>query len=250
MRAILTWHSVDWSGSPISVSPDEFRRQVEWLASGRVRVVGVDQLLALPDQPSAVALTFDDGFANFATEAAPLLRDRGMPVTLFVVTGQVGRDNRWRGRGDGGVPVLPLLGWDALGRLRETGVTIGAHTRTHPGLAGLDEPTLEDELAGAAHELEHRLGARPEGLAYPYGVLDDRVTRVASASYRWACTTEFRPLGCDDSRFRLPRLDAWYLRRPARLADWGSPGFRAWVWSRRQGRRLQAALRASPGRSP
>lgn len=247
MRAILTYHSVDSSGSPISIDAGVLRHHLEWLASGRVRVVGVDQLLSLPPESSAVALTFDDGFANFATEAAPLLREYGLPATLFVVTGHVGRDNRWGGRGDPGVPVLPLLDWDDLGRLSEAGITLGAHTRTHPRLTRLDSPMLEQELADAADEIERRLGEAPEGLAYPYGVVDDRVARATSARYRWACTTELRPLGRTELRYRLPRLDAWYFRDASRLANWGSPEFRAWLWYRRQGRRLRVSLAASTG---
>ena len=47
MRAILTWHSLDRSGSPISVPPEEFRRQVEWLTASGVRAVTVGKLLEL-----------------------------------------------------------------------------------------------------------------------------------------------------------------------------------------------------------
>ena len=52
MKAILTYHSVDDSGSAVSVSPDAFRRHVRWLASERVRVVTVPQLPALPPAPT------------------------------------------------------------------------------------------------------------------------------------------------------------------------------------------------------
>lgn len=247
MRAILTYHSVDSSGSPISMAPGTFRRHVEWLASGCVRVVGVDQIFGLPDESSGIALTFDDGFANFATEAAPLLRAYGLPVTLFVVTGHVGRDNRWGGQGDPGIPVLPMLDWDDLGRLREAGITLGAHTRTHPRLTRLDLPMLEHELASAADDMERRLGQPPEGLAYPYGVVDDRVARATAARYRWACTTELRPLRRTESPYRLPRLDTWYFRDVSRLAEWGSPEFRARLWCRRQGRRLRGSLAHAMG---
>jgi peptidoglycan/xylan/chitin deacetylase (PgdA/CDA1 family) len=239
MRAILTWHSVDPSGSPISVTREEFRRQVDWLASGAVQVVALERLAELPPGRPAVALTFDDGFANFATEAAPLLLAAGLAVTLFVVTGHVGGDNRWEGTSAPGIPVLPLLDWEALGRLRDAGVTLGAHTRTHPHLTRLDAPALEAELGLAAEELERRLGERPAALAYPYGDVDDRVAAAAGHWYRWACTTELRPLGPEEPPHRLPRLDAWYLRDSSRLAAWGSPGWRAWLWLRRQGRRVR-----------
>lgn len=39
----------------------------------------------------AVALTFDDGYRNFVTQAWPLLRRYGVPVTLFVTTEEPGR---------------------------------------------------------------------------------------------------------------------------------------------------------------
>ena len=247
MRAILMYHSLDPSGSPISIEPGVFRRQLDWLTSGGVRVVSVDQLLTLSDQSPCVALTFDDGFANFSSQAAPLLLERGLPATLFVVTGHIGRDNRWRGRGDAGVPVLPLLGWEELGRLREEGIILGAHTRTHPRLTGLDGDLLELELANGVNEMQRRLGQRPKGFAYPYGIVDDRVAHATAAHYQWACTTDLRPLGAAESPLRLPRLDAWYLRDPARLPEWSSPAFRVWLWYRRQGRRVRASLARAGG---
>jgi peptidoglycan/xylan/chitin deacetylase (PgdA/CDA1 family) len=242
MRAILTWHSLDRSGSPISVTPDEFRRQLAWLTGAGVRVVSLEELLAMADDAAAVALTFDDGFVNFATEAAPVLHQHGLPATLFIVTGHVGRDNRWRGVGDRGVPVLPLLGWEALGKLREAGVSLGAHTGTHRRLSRCGAPELQAELVLAADEMQRRLGERPQGFAYPYGDADSSVAEAVASAYGWACTTEFRPLSTLDSMNRLPRLDAWYFREPARLAGWGSVRFRSWLWTRRQARNVRAAL--------
>ena len=244
MRAILTYHSLDSSGSPISLPPAVFRRHLEWLGEGRVRVVSVPELAALPEDADAVSLTFDDGFANFASEAAPLLRANGYPATVFIVPGHVGADNRWRGHGDAGIPVLPLLDWDALGRLRESGIELGAHTRTHPHLTVLDPAALEEELAAAREEIRRRSGAAAEGFAYPYGEVDARVAAAVGRSYLWACTTEFRPLGSRDASMLLPRLDAWYFRNPARLSGWGTPAFRAWLWGRRQGRRLRRSFLA------
>ena len=242
MRAILTWHSVDASGSPISVSSDTFRRQVDWLGSGALRVVSVDEVLGLDDDANAAALTFDDGFSNFATEAAPRLHEWRLPATLFVVTGHVGRDNRWQGRTQRGVPVMPLLDWEALGRLAESGVSLGAHTRTHPNLMAIGPDELEDEIAGSAAEMERRLGQRPAGLAYPYGAVDSRIAAVTARCFRWAVTTDFRAVARPDLPTMLPRFDAWYFKDADILANWGRPGFRVWAWSRRQGRRARAGV--------
>jgi peptidoglycan/xylan/chitin deacetylase (PgdA/CDA1 family) len=207
-------------------------------------VVGVPELALLDDSADALALTFDDGFVSFATEAMPLLLDHGLPATLFIVTDHVGGDNSWRGRSTSGIPVLPLLDWDALGRLRESGVTLGAHTRTHPNLPMLTDGLLEEEILGGADAMERRLGERPQGFAYPFGAVNSRVAGVVARCYRWACTTEFRPMSAGESLTLLPRLDAWYFRETDRFANWGSPSFRVWVWYRRQGRRARTAMQA------
>ncbi len=139
MRAILTYHSIDESGSPISISRQDFRRHIEWCASGAVQVQPLDVLAAERTTPSLsnqVALTFDDGFANFATEALPLLQEFGLPSTLFVVSSHVGRTNRWADASNASVPELPLMPWDDIARVADAGVQLGSHTRTHPGALG------------------------------------------------------------------------------------------------------------------
>lgn len=242
MRAILTWHSIDATGSVISVSPEVFKAQLASIARLGLRVVSVPELLALDPDANAVALTFDDGFLNFRTHAWPVLRSHGFPATVFVVSDHVGGDNRWRGRADHGIPTLPLLAWDDLGALRSEGATLAAHTRTHPHLTTLGDAALEDELTTASAEIARRTDAEVEGFAYPYGALDARVAARVSARYRWACTTEFRAVGTSEQPPLLPRLDAWYYRDPSRLDAWGTPRFKAGLWLRRQARRVRSAL--------
>jgi peptidoglycan/xylan/chitin deacetylase (PgdA/CDA1 family) len=239
MRAILTYHSVDDSGSVISVSPPRFAEHVRWLASGAVAVVSVADLLTLPSATAAVAITFDDGFTNFASTAWPLLRDRGLPVTLFVPTYHVGRTNQWATTPGGSMPPLPLLDWEALGRLAEEGVVLGGHSRTHADLRRLGDAEVVDEIAGSFDDIARETGRRPDGFAYPYGYLDERVVRLTRTSCRWACTTVLRPLSTGDDPYRLPRLDAYFLRGPARLDAYSSLTFRSYISLRATVRRLR-----------
>lgn len=242
MRAILTYHSLDTSGSAISVSPTEFRRQVEWLASGKVRVVPLPDLLRLPPTVNAIALTFDDGFANFAEVAAPLLRDYSLPATLFVVAGHVGGTNAWGGRSDPRVPTLPLLSWAELGRLAEQGVRLGGHTRTHPRLTGVGPEALLDELGGATEAIRAETGRRPEEFAYPFGDVNEIVASAARQVYAFGCTTELRWVRPMDDPLRLPRLDMYYLRAPGALEAWGTLPFAGGLWGRAQARRIKAMM--------
>ena len=235
MRAILTYHSIDPSDSVISASAETFRRHVDWLASGRVRVTTVSDLLGSTGDEDALALTFDDAFENFASVAWPMLRDAALPVTVFVVSDRAGGQNDWEANG-GPVPSLPLLGWETLGRLAEEGVDLGAHSRTHPNLRTLSADALGSEIAGAAARIRAETGAEPHGFAYPYGAYDEGVVDAVRPSLRWACTTDLRPLRPAEDPHRLPRLDTYYYRRPGALEAFGTTRFR-WRLGLRAGAR-------------
>jgi peptidoglycan/xylan/chitin deacetylase (PgdA/CDA1 family) len=239
MRAILTYHSIDPSGSPISVHPEAFDRHVAWLTSGRVTVTTIDRLLSLPSSVDAVAITFDDAFVNFGETAAPRLLTHDLPVTLFVVSDRVGTTNAWAGRPDHGIPHLPLLDWSALARLQARGVLLGAHSRTHPDLTALGPAAVEDEICGSAELIERATGSRPTAFAYPYGRTDDRTARIAAGAYRCACTTEFRALDDGAADARLPRLDMYYFQRRGRIESWGSPDLARFISARRRLRRVR-----------
>lgn len=242
MKAILTYHSIDASRSPISVSAEAWADHLKWFASGRVRVLSLDDLIAHPDSGAdAVAITFDDGFLN-TREALESLRERDLPVTVFVVTHHVGGTNAWGGKDQKGIPTLPLLGWKDLERLKAAGVAMEAHTRTHPPLTvtSVDPAQMDAELDGCREDLRARLGVAAGHLAYPYGDLSANVVARAARSFRAAHTTEFGLVTQGADPFRLPRLDMFYFGAPGALSGWGSPSFERrlrWI-------RLRRAVRA------
>ena len=242
MRGILTYHSIDPSGSPISVDEAAFRRHADWLASGAVEVVPLERILeAAPDGADAVAITFDDAFRNTAELAWPLLRERGLPATVFVPTGRVGRDNSWGERAQPGIPARELCDWDAVATLAEEGLAVGSHTVSHAHLDRLGEAAMRAELEESAAELERRLGRRPTALCYPYGDCDERVVRLAAETYEIAVTTDLRVLGAAEHPLRLPRLDAFYYRSNRLLEAWNTWAFRRHLWLRASARRLRRA---------
>jgi len=245
VKAILTYHSIDDSGSPISVAEPIFRRQAAWLAAQGPRVVTVDQLLRLPDREAAVAITFDDAFANFGDVAWPILREHGLPATLYVPTAHVGHTNEWGGVSARGIPTLPLLGWDRLARLAEEGLQLGSHTCTHPHLPRLSAARVREELEQSALQLEARLGNRPGGLAYPYGSCDAPVIAAAAELYDHAVSVDLRALGPAEDRYRLPRLDMYYLRGSGLLEAWGTQRLKLYLSARAGVRRCRSFLRPS-----
>lgn len=243
MRAILTYHSIDESGSVISVSPTAFRRHLRQFLTARVPIVPVEKLLADSSTGTdAVALTFDDGYASLERETVPLLMEHGLPATIFVVTSCVGGTNRWPGTTGSNVPLLPLLDWEALGRVTELGLTIGSHTRTHPYLPALTQTQIDEEIGGAARDLTSRLAQGPHGLAYPYGAVCSRARAAAGRSHRWACTTDFGEFD-GEAPLELPRIDMWYFEQEGVLERWGTPWFRRWIRRRHRLRQIRSAAR-------
>jgi len=244
VKAILTYHSIDASGSVVSVHPDRFREHVELLARQNVPVLSLDELLS-PSCARGVAITFDDGFENLASVAWPILSAHGFPSVVFVVTDRVGADNAW-GPGDSGVPVLPLMDWTTLARLSSEGLAVESHGRTHARLTTLSDIQLFDELAASREAIRERVGRRPSVFAYPYGDCDDRVARaVESAGYRCALTTELRELEAEEPNpFRLPRLDAYYLAKPGIMERWDTAALQRYLRFRNGARRLRARLKA------
>ncbi len=248
------YHSIDESGSPISVEPRVFRQQMEFLARGRPRVVPLADIATANAPDESIALTFDDAFANFEEHAAPIMADLELPATVFVVTDQVGKNNAWGNAtstlaSGGTIPTLPLMTWEAIKRVTRRGIEIGAHTRSHPRLTSLSDQTLADEVDQPAERLARELGTRPSAFAYPYGDLDHRVVATVRGTYPRACTTELRALDRGEDPVRLPRLDAYYFRAPGQLEQWGSSAFQRRIWFRAQARRVRRFVASAAERA-
>ena len=194
-------HSIDPSGSAISLSPAEFRGLVRGVLESGHAIVSLGELLASP-APNTVALTFDDGLASLAEVALPLLREQGASATLFLTTGYVGRDNHWPSQ-PSSAPRLPMLDWDGVETLYTASWDIEAHSVSHPDLRELSPDQLAEELEAPQAEIEQRLGRMPRAFAYPYGLLNTRVVEAVGARYESAVTTRMglEPVLCKaDSR--------------------------------------------------
>src|SRR5262249_31314578 len=122
------------------VPPHQFRAQLTRLARAGYRGVTLAQVWAawhggpgLPRHP--VVVSFDDGYADQYTVAAPFLRRLGWPGVLnlevhnlHVAGGLTAREVR----------TLIAAGWE-----------VDAHTLTHPDLTTVDAARLKREVAGS-----------------------------------------------------------------------------------------------------
>ncbi|WP_204059376.1 polysaccharide deacetylase family protein [Microbispora corallina] len=189
MSAIWMYHSIDhYTFDPysITVDPDTFEAQIRWLYKRGKRGVSTRELLAAGSTGDLVALTFDDGYADFLDHALPVLRRYGFTASLYIVPGLLGDHNAWDQPG----PRKRLMTADELRTVSDEGMEIGSHGLTHTALTTLPDEALKHELAHSRDILRDITGQPADGICYPYGFADARVLEaVRAAGYRYGCVT-------------------------------------------------------------
>jgi len=190
---------VDLPGSLFDEQMNFLRAEcdVVTLGEGLARVAETG---GVADRP-LVAVTFDDGTADFADVALPILERHRVPVTLYVAT-----DFLETGRAfpDDGVP----LSWNALRDSLATGlVDVGSHTHTHALLDRLPADRVPAELDRSIELIRVRLGTSPRHFAFPKAVPG---SPTADAAVR----ERFDSAAIAGCRANVPgATDPWHLTR-------------------------------------
>lgn len=224
---ILMYHSVDWTSDSRSrqwtLSPTLFGEHMRWLAEHDYRPVTVSALVSAraagtPLPPGTLAITFDDGLRDFLTQAMPVLQRHGFPATLYVITGCIGKTNRWSqplGEDD-----RPMLSWSELRAVSELGIECGAHTHSHPQLDILPSVDAFAEIRRSKAILEDHLGHAVRSFAYPHGYAS-RTTRelVRQAGFMSACRVRHALSSNEEDPFALSRI---IISNDVRVNDLGS----------------------------
>jgi peptidoglycan/xylan/chitin deacetylase (PgdA/CDA1 family) len=106
-------------------------------------------------------------------------------------------------------PAHNVLSWHELRRLAREGVTLGAHTQTHPLMNRVSPDQVRAEALGSLRDLEREIGAAPPIFAYPSGGFNDEVVRIlARVGFKLAFTTVRGVNDMHDAdRLRLRRIN-------------------------------------------
>jgi peptidoglycan/xylan/chitin deacetylase (PgdA/CDA1 family) len=212
---ILLYHSIALDVAPRfrkwTVDPEVLAAHMAYLHDHHYTPITVthfttamaDSSVLLPQRP--VVLTFDDGFADFYTNALPILTRYGFAATLYIATGFVGNTSRWlHPLGEG---QRPMLTWGQIAEISASGVECGAHSSTHPELDTLSPGAARKEIIASKMILEQHLGRPVSTFAYPYGFYSPVVRRlVQQGGYSSACAVKQSMSALTDDVFALARI--------------------------------------------
>ena len=228
---VLIYHRVGRrTDVEVDLPAELFAEQLAWLRA-QADVVTLEEALARLAAPSGtaaaadasgdrpvVAVTFDDGTADFAEVAVPLLAEHGVPATLYVATAFV---DEGRSFPDAGTP----LSWGALTEAAASGlVTVGSHTHSHALLDRLDPSAVDDELDRSIDLIGEHVGVAPRHFAYPKavppGAAAEQAVRERFDSAALAGTRANRPGATDPYRLARSPVQvadkmAWFRRKVA-----------------------------------
>lgn len=216
---VLIYHRVGGgSGLEVDLPTSAFEAQISGLAaSGRVLSLddAVARLAGPPIAgPSPVVITFDDGTADFADVAVPILARHQVPATLYAATGFI---DEGRAFPHDGTPVS----WAGLADACASGVvTVGSHTHNHRLLDRLPPEQVAEELDRSIALIGEHLGTPALHFAYPKALLGSPAAQAAVAErFVSAAVAGTRPNA-------VGRTDVHRLARsPIQVAD-GMASFR------------------------
>jgi peptidoglycan/xylan/chitin deacetylase (PgdA/CDA1 family) len=185
---ILEYHYVrvnpdprDKLGFNLSVTPDDFNAQMDWLQANGYHPVDFGDLRAyfenqrpLPARP--VVLTFDDGYDDFYTAAFPVLQAHGFKAVSYVVPGFLDRPR--------------YMTTSQVREIDMAGMQVGAHTVHHVDLTKATPAELALEVQGSRSALDQIVGHPVLDFCYPSGKFNAAVIAATRQAGFQSATTE------------------------------------------------------------
>ena len=238
---VLMYHSISDAQGPTNIDLATFRGQIDALAARGYEPVRLCDLAAWHEGSAnlparAAVITFDDGFADFAKHAAPILLARGWSATVFLPSGRLGSLEDWHGVDE---PARPLMTWAQVEDLAARGIDFGGHSVSHADLTKLGPADLEREIRQSSTDIERHLGQAPVSFAPPYGHSNDAVRAAVGKWFRVSVGTRLQRATRDCDLLDLPRIEMHYFRDLARWDAYLDGRAEFYFESRRALRRLR-----------
>ena len=206
--AILLYHHVS-SSTPAStsISPEAFKSHMEYLDAHHTVVSLQDVVSAIQHNTTlpenAVAITFDDGYANILDNAHPILADLGFPYTVFINPDEIGVGPK-------------QLTWEQVIAMHNDGVVFANHTLDHLHMLNGEQAMGErawlekvwQNVESAEKKIEDKLAISLKYLAYPFGEYNTALANKLKAEGYIGFGQHSGAVGPSSDMQALPRFPA------------------------------------------
>jgi len=195
----------------LSVTPERFAAHLDAMQDAGYTAISLYDLLdnlvlgaPLPEKP--VVITFDDGYRDTYMNAFPLLRERGMTASFFVITDFINEERP------------EYLSWEMAREMAAGGMYIESHARNHVSLKDKDIDYLVWQALGSLESIEREVGVRPRFISYPAGEYDQQTIDLFHSANFWAgLTTVQGATHSSDDLFQLRRVRVRGTTEPEEL---------------------------------
>ncbi|KXT75098.1 Polysaccharide deacetylase [Streptococcus sp. DD10] len=204
---ILMYHAIhvmdpsEAENANLIVSPDVFESHLQALSDAGYYTLTPEEAYkiltenVLPENKKVVWLPFDDGMADFYTQAFPLLMKYQMRGTNNIITGFI-EENR-----------ANTLTLEQMKEMKNQGMSFEDHTVTHPDLSLSSSDYQTNELSLSKHYLDTNLNQITTTVAYPSGRYSDVTLQIAeSLGYKLGLTTNNGLASLSNGLFSLNRV--------------------------------------------
>ena len=169
---VFMYHKFDTSKYPsTNITLEQFEDHLKEFSLPKYNVLSlnfiVDTIINDGQLPNnTIGISVDDADKSFFFTSWPKFKEKGFPVTLFVNTSTISKNNK------------NYLNWDHIRQLKKEGVTIGAHSHFHKHMPDMSISEIKNEI-----EIQNKIFLReikeiPSLFAYPYGESDERIINI------------------------------------------------------------------------
>jgi peptidoglycan/xylan/chitin deacetylase (PgdA/CDA1 family) len=172
---------LDRLGYRLTVTPDDFRAQMDWLSVNGYHPVDFNDLrayfgglAALPSKP--LVITLDDGYGDLYTTAYPILKSFRFKAVAYIVTSFVGQSR--------------YVTSEQIVEMDQNGIQIASHTIDHANIGGASLGSATYQLTTSKAWLQHLIGHSVVDFAYPSGKFSSSAVYALQATGYDTAVTE------------------------------------------------------------
>lgn len=204
---ILRYHSISNKKDPYAISPQIFLQQMRYLKKSKFPVLSIQEIMTKLKQgnptKTMIAITFDDGFKDHLSVAAPILKRFGFPATFFI-NANTDKINKYE---------RSFLNIKEILKLSKLGFEIGNHSHSHSILTQIPKNEAKKDIKKGKKYLEDIIHKKIYSFSFPGGAYNDRLIRFVKDTGHKYCIVGSALIKNEENSFYLIRSGARDMKK-------------------------------------